>query len=370
MYSEKAYYIAENCRFCWMCRHVCPVGLRTGKEMNTPRAKGLLVAMEKRGFPMDEDAAKAVFECMLCGSCSNDCVTGFEPPVFIREARTQAASVGLLPKEVNQVLERLLDTGMLYEEEREGEALERETGKHTGKAPVLLLLGKTARYRVPQMAVSFMRLLERAGIPFRVLEKEPAGGSELYDLAGAVEETRQQALSCSQVLCETGAETIVVLDSHLAETIRHQYSVWGCELPCEVCTATSYMTRLVEEGKLRPGALGKTVTIHDSERLARDLKETEEVRKLAEATGCVVKEMFLNRELTKSCGNALFAQYAPHLAAQTGAGRMEDAARTGADVLLAECPQALDILLEAAKGMEGKCPRVTDIFTLLEESMP
>lgn len=370
MYSDKAYHIAENCRFCWMCRHVCPVGLRTGKEINTPRAKGLLVAMEKRGFPMDGDAAEAVYECMLCGGCSNDCVTGFEPPVFIREARTQAAADGLLPKEVDRVLDRLLETGRLYEDYRETEALTAEIGKHAKEAPVLLLLGETARFRVPQMALSLMRLLERAGIPFRVLEKEPATGSELYDLVGAVEETRQQAFSCSKILRGAGAETVVVLDSHLAETIRHQYPVWGCELPCEVQTATSYVAWLTEEGKLRPKDAGKTVTIHDSERLARDLSETKPVRALAEAAGCEIKEMFLNRELTKSCGNALFAQYAPRLAMQTGEGRMEDAVRTGADVLLTECPQALDLLSEAAEAEKESGLQVTDIFTLLAESMP
>ena len=45
MFSEKAYKNAEACRFCWMCRHLCPVQLVTGKETNTPRAKGLLVSM-------------------------------------------------------------------------------------------------------------------------------------------------------------------------------------------------------------------------------------------------------------------------------------------------------------------------------------
>ena len=45
MFSEKAKKHADACRFCWMCRHLCPVQLVTGKETNTPRAKGLLVSM-------------------------------------------------------------------------------------------------------------------------------------------------------------------------------------------------------------------------------------------------------------------------------------------------------------------------------------
>ena len=45
MISQNALHHAEKCRFCWMCRHLCPVQHQTGKELNTPRAKGLLLSM-------------------------------------------------------------------------------------------------------------------------------------------------------------------------------------------------------------------------------------------------------------------------------------------------------------------------------------
>ena len=35
--TEKAKNIIDNCRFCWMCRHVCPIGNATGLERNTAR---------------------------------------------------------------------------------------------------------------------------------------------------------------------------------------------------------------------------------------------------------------------------------------------------------------------------------------------
>ena len=41
MFSEKAKKHADACRFCYMCRHLCPIELVTGKENNTPRAKAL-----------------------------------------------------------------------------------------------------------------------------------------------------------------------------------------------------------------------------------------------------------------------------------------------------------------------------------------
>ena len=47
--SDKARQQAESCRFCWMCRHVCPVGNADGQERNTARARALLVSYVLRG---------------------------------------------------------------------------------------------------------------------------------------------------------------------------------------------------------------------------------------------------------------------------------------------------------------------------------
>lgn len=372
MYSDKSYHIADNCRFCWMCRHVCPVGLRTGKEINTPRAKGLLTAMEKRGFPMDKGAAQAFYECTLCGSCSNDCATGFEPPVFIREARTQAAVEGLLPESVDRTVNRILDTGVMFADYCEDKRIEEAVQRHEKPASILLLLGATARGKVPEMALSLIALLEKAEVDFTLLREEPATGSELYDLIGAVEETRSQAVQCSQVIREVFADstcTVVVLDSYLAETLKHQYPLWGCAPEAEVVTATAFVEVLLEEGRLsvkepslgEQDGTGKKVTLHDSSRLARDLQETKPARSILKAAGCELIEMFLHGKLAKCCGSELFAQYEPALALQTGQGRWEDALRTGADILVTECPQAYSVLARTKpEKME-----LTDLFTLL-----
>ncbi len=102
MISPEAVKNVDNCRFCWMCRHLCPVGLKTGKEINTPRAKALLLSLVERGTKFDADMARAMYECVLCGACTNDCVTGFDPSIYIREARSAAAAEELLPPGVQR----------------------------------------------------------------------------------------------------------------------------------------------------------------------------------------------------------------------------------------------------------------------------
>ena len=53
------------------CRaFVKPIELVTGKENNTPRAKGLQVSMLERGMKMDKGCAVTMYECLLCGACT------------------------------------------------------------------------------------------------------------------------------------------------------------------------------------------------------------------------------------------------------------------------------------------------------------
>ena len=93
MVSKKSRNIMDNCRFCWMCRHICPVGHYTGLERNTARARMLALSMVERG----EDISMAidnVYECMCCGACTKECVTGFDPVYAIMEVRKEAALAG------------------------------------------------------------------------------------------------------------------------------------------------------------------------------------------------------------------------------------------------------------------------------------
>ena len=95
LFSDESYKTAEACRFCWMCRHVCPAVGVTGNETWTPHARGLLVSMEKRGMPFEESMAKAMYMCCLCDACATNCETGWKPSIYIREARTAAVAQGI-----------------------------------------------------------------------------------------------------------------------------------------------------------------------------------------------------------------------------------------------------------------------------------
>lgn len=358
MFSEKAKKHADACRFCWMCRHLCPVELVTGRETNTPRAKGLQVSMMERGFEMDAASAKTMYECMICGACTNDCATGFEPPIFIREARTQAVLEGLEPKSVRKVIDLVEKTGNIY-----GAAeckVNLDGVKEQGK--LLVWLGETARYSVPETAEALLKLLKAAQVDFAVLKNEPASGSMRGDLTGFIEDVRAQAAKAGEAIRAAGAEKVVVLDSYDAALFRHEYKDWGIELP-EIVTATAFVDGLVKEGKLVVKAVPTVVSYHDGARLARDLDEHEPARNLLKAAGCEVKEMWRSKRLSKDCGSAVVGQYFPELRANVAKNRWDDITRTEAKVMVAACPQST----EALKGTAPEGYEYKDLFVLLAE---
>ena len=371
MYSEKAKKHADACRFCYMCRHLCPIELVTGKENNTPRAKGLQVSMMERGMKMDKGSAVTMYECLLCGACTADCVTGFDPLIFIREARTQAMLEELTPDFAQKVIDKLMETGNAYGAKEakvnyEGIPQEGET---------LVWLGNAARYAVPDVAEALFAILKKAGVAFAALKDEPASGCELGDMIGHVEDVRVQAKAAAAAIAAAGAKKVIVLDAHDAAFFMHECKDWGIEVP-QIVTATAFVEELIKEGKIAPKPFGKVVSYHDAARLSRDLNELEPARSIIKAFA-ELREMYLNEKDNKNpenkacgsfvrareCGSTLMGQMKPELSVLLCEKRYEDLLRTDSRVLIAADPQATEALRPSIpEGVEHH-----DLFVLLSQ---
>lgn len=351
MLSGKALHTIKACRFCWMCRHLCPVGLVTGKESNTPRAKALLLDMEQKGTTEMKVYAEDMFQCALCASCAANCETGYEPPVYIREARRNIVANGLAPDHVMNVIEQLMAKG----DEPQKPASE--------TADVLVYIGAHATETAKEMAEAFGSVLTKAGVAYMTLAAEPADGNELYDLIGETAEVKGVAKKCADAINATGAKKVVVLNPSAARMFLQEYPAWGLELSAEVMTATAFAAELLEKGKLKIKQAAGVVTYHDPCRLARDLEETEPARQLIRAMGYELKEMIQSGKTTKCCGGLVLEAHSPKLAQLTASGRISDADRIDVSVMLTACPGCRSVL---QKG-DGKA-EVKDLFVLLDEN--
>ena len=359
MFTEKAKKNADACRFCWMCRHVCPVGLVTGKEIHNARSKGLLVSMESRNLPLDENGMGCMYECCLCKACTNDCATGYDPSVYILEGRTKAVVEGAVPANVKKVLDRALQ-GSIYEEAPGKELMER-IKKLPAEADVLLYTGEAGRRASWEISAAYMDLLEKGNVKFTALAEEPASGAQLGELMGYVDDVRKKAAACLDKIVSSKAKAVIVLDPTDCAFFKHICGEWGILPEIEFFTATEYMWDLISAGKLVPKKIEQTATYHDPCRLARDLDETESARKIIGAMGIELKEMFLNRKLTKCCGGALMRQNFSDISEEIAKARWMDVSSAGQVMMITACPCcAANFSKTVPEGMKTE-----DIFILL-----
>lgn len=356
MFTNKAKEQADACRFCWMCRHICPVALVTGLEGNTPRGKGLLVSMDSRGIPITEETAEVMFQCALCGACTNDCATAYDPRIFIREARTEAVVNGIVPPHVQKVIDRAMDGTFHPKDETLSSAVE----ALPKKADVLLFLGETG-WAEGKSALALMDILKKAGVSFTVLKNEPSCGAVLGDLIGYVDEVKTAAEMCFAAMAASGAKKAVFLDPFCLSFIRHQCAEWDILPDMELLTATAYCAELIRSGKLVPETIGLDATFHDPCHLSRDLDETGAAREILAALGIRLKEMFLHGRMSKCCGGPVMRETNPQITRKMAAAIWYDAAFVGAETMITACPGCSRILGESVP--EG-C-RQEDLFVLL-----
>lgn len=357
MLSDKSRKTVEACRFCWMCRHLCPVGLVTGRESNGPRAKALFISMQERGVELEKETALDMYECALCNACASNCETGYEPATFIRDARSALVAKSLVPEKVQKVIDHLLDTGSLYEADI---AQELANFNNPGCGKILVYAGAVAAIKAPEMLRAFLNLLGKAGVEYTLFTGGHSSASAEYDLLGSVQEVQSVCEDCAKAFNDTSADKIVVLDPADAVMFKQQYPIWGIKLNAAVETATAFVAALVKDSRLVPSKAEGKVTYHDPSRLARDLDETECAREIIASMGYELCEMWQSRKLTRSCGGEVLATHSPELVRKMSLARLEDAKRTGAQLVVAACPQSAAELAEA-----GTMP-VADVFTLLD----
>lgn len=340
-----------------MCRHLCPVGLTTGKESNGPRAKALFLSLMEKGQPIQADAAQDMYECALCNACAANCETGYEPASYIRDARAALAAQGLVPEKVQASIDTLLETGNLYGADMAEAVKALDKG---ADGDILVYVGASAAVKASENLKALMNLMNKAGVAFKLFHGGNSSGAAEYDLLGDVAEVREICTACADAINAQGKKTLVVLNPTDAVMFKQNYPTWGININAQVMTATAFVADLVKAGALKPNKADGTVTYHDPCRLARDLEEMEPARELIAAMGYELKEMFQSRKITKCCGGEVLASHAPELVKNMAENRLADAERTGAQLLVTACP-GCSAVLGAADGMP-----VEDIFVLLD----
>lgn len=360
MFSKDSARQADACRFCWMCRHICPVANSTGNEGWTPRARGLMISMIERGTAYDAEIAEAMYHCTLCDACANDCATGYKPSEFIREARTLAVVENIAPKRIMDAIDAITEKGGIFGSSAAKDIAE-AVGELREKADVLLFAGQTASSVYPAAAINAAQLMKKAGVDFTMLCEEPESGAYMSELMGFTGDVQALAAAAAERIRESGARKVVALNPADAVIFRDEYSKWGLLTDIEVVTATAFFAGLISEGRLTPAAQPIKASVQEPVKLTRGLSEEEPLMQLAKAAGIELKEMFLHGKLSRCIGTVPFDMYAPKVVREMVNVRCDDAQRLGSRLIVTASPDDFYLMSKYANG----AVKIADIYEIL-----
>jgi len=343
----------ESCRFCFMCRHVCTVGVVSGKESDTPRGKGLILFKVLKGHAeYSPELVETLYRCCLCRLCETWCKADCHPPDAVLAARAEVVAQGREPGRVRQIKDRLLQTGNPFG--LPAEARFQALGNpdlFRPQAEVVSYVGCDAAYRQPQIAQAFLKILAAAKVDFTLLKNERSTGKPLL-LLGYQNEARQAAERLTVEIRAARPKILVTTCPSAFDAFKDDYPTMGLDLKgMEILHAAEYIDRLMEQGSLVPrNPASMVATFLDGTYLGRTHAVYGAPRRILERiAGLTLREMVWNRELAYACGEpgGVFHSLHPELSGNMAQRVLEEAANSGAEVLITACPATLTLFQRA-----------------------
>ena len=332
--SEKSKQHIDSCRFCWMCRHICPVSIATGQERNTARARALSLSLVVRGAEGIDQVVDNLYECALCGACVKECVTGWDPVMFTREAKTAACLEGVIPNYIEKLIDNLESKGNVYGKDKS--VMLAKTGSDT-----LLLLGEDARFMSASSVENAVKLLDKASVKFDVLDNEPNTGSSMYYLTGKSSETVNMMKECAKVL--NGYKTVIVYDPADLKLLLREYKEFGVEVSAKIVGFSEFVLSLITDKKLSVNKTDKEYTVQDNFNYSRELDDSKTVRQIVEAVG-VNKDFLMCGKDTMFAGSLLMHEYMQEAMEKVALTRWKNAGGVGAKTVVTQSPCEYEML--------------------------
>lgn len=355
----------ERCRYCLMCRHVCPVTHVTRNEATSPHGWGLLIASVRRGVTeWNEETVNTLYQCSDCGLCQAHCVTDQPLPVAINVSRADVVDLQLAPPVVYSVRDRLRQWGNPF--------VEVSPEPVAGRGEAALIVGAVGHHFQRKTVDAALKLLKAAGVEAVAV----AVGREspyLANTLGLTEEARQLGQATLDEIAAVGASRVFVLspvDFYLFRMLSH---LLGFGWPQEILLqeATAFLALQAQAGQLsfRPLEL-QDYTFYDPDSTVRVPGRWDAPRQLLAAlTSNPPIELFWRKERAApsgASGGLYFTQ--PELSAQLAQARLTEAQERGIRTLITDDPLALHHLQRQAEQSDSGVT-VKSLFELLAEQL-
>lgn len=339
MQIENPIATTENCRYCLMCRHTCPVGFVTNLETLTPHGWGLTIASVRRGLSYwNDETVNVLYSCADCGLCRAHCVTDQPLPEAIAAARSEVVAQALAPAVVYDLDKALHRWGNPYHETRPEPA--------SGQGEVALFVGDEARYLWPSAVEAALTLLGAVGVRPALVGIGRNNGY-LPSSLGLHETAVSLARANLDEIRASGASRLLVLTPGDYDAFSRIYDErLGLSWPegVELMELVEFLARQVEAGSLQfqANGAGAPFAYVDPTHTVRVDGRYKAPRKLLSAVlGSSGVEMFWRESRAHPSGNTALQFTQPAIADLLTQSRLSDAVNAGAERVISEDPGCL-----------------------------
>jgi len=225
--------------------------------------------------------------------------------------------------------------------------------------------------RSKKVAVSMVRVLQRAGVKFGILGREEGCCGDPARRIGNEYLYKKIAEKNIEILNQYHVKKILTTCPHCFNTLKTEYPQFGGTF--EVIHQTEYLDQLLREKRLSPKRVNPIkVTYHDSCYLSRSHGIYKEPRKILNALpGLKLEEMERARLRSFCCGGGGGRMWMEeHLGKRINEMRVDQALALAPHAIATACPYCLTMLEDGlkAKGKEASV-KVYDIAELLEKAL-
>ncbi|MBK5277218.1 MAG: 4Fe-4S dicluster domain-containing protein [Desulfuromonadales bacterium] len=377
----KDIFDTDACTTCKRCQDRCPAYYteKPLSPMKVIKQLGEVACSTTSGANLIETVGKeALWACTTCRACQEICPAAIEHVNKIVDMRRHMVLMeGEFPGD--EVMVAMDNTevngnplGLAFATRGDwAEGLPVTRMADNADVDILYFVGCYASFdkRNIKVATSFIQLCAAAGIRVGILGKEEKCCGEPMRKMGNEYLYQTLAHENIEIIMGYGVKKVVTACPHCFNTLSKDYRDLGFEIETE--HYTTYLHRLLQDGRLKIRSEGFDCTYHDSCYIGRYNDIYREPRALLAAAGGSIREMDKNRSESFCCGaggGRIMAE--EKLGTRISESRARMASDTGSDLLVSNCPFCLTMFEDGVKGadLEGKlAPR--DVAEILVERL-
>jgi len=361
----------DACMECGRCTEVCPAW-GVGKVLNPKQVvQGIRSALTEGTSIVEKVSEEALWACTTCNACVEACPVLIRHVDLIVDSRRSLVAEGKLSGSAASMLRQTASTGNAWgtpSGSREDWMKDQSVPLCRDETDFEVLLWVGCAGSTDPGAIKTTRalanLLSQAGVKYACLGNEETCTGDPARRVGDEFTFQEKAQSNIENFKKYGVKKVVTPCPHCFNTLKNEYGDFGAEL--EVEHHTQMLSRLVDDGKLKPIDSESPIAFHDPCYLGR-------INEVVDAPRNVIGTNLLEPEhhgkKTLCCGAGGGRMWMDESPSQRPANRrMKELLDTGASTIGLGCPFCKIMLETGIPAEKQDQVKLLDLAELLQEA--